>query len=199
MLSVANLERSGLSSCSFTVPTGTCTALSGPSGSGKSLLLRAIVDLDENNGQVAVGDTDRASVTGPDWRRTVGYLPAEPGWGSDTIVEHFSDVEAAVPLLETVGLKQEILHQSVETASTGERQRLALVRMLIQKPKALLLDEPTAALDDVTTASVENLIKNALNNGASILLVSHNAEQADRLCSQRLSIENGTVSTGTVT
>jgi len=193
VLSVKNLQRPGLAPCSFTVPTGTCTALTGPSGSGKTLLLRALIDLDENTGCVAVDDQERATYAAPDWRRCVGYLPAEPGWWADKISDHFVDVKAAEPILNSIGLKPDILDQYVETASTGERQRLALVRLLAMEPRVLLLDEPTAALDDATVETVERLLTDQLSKGTSILLVSHDQDQANRLCRQWLTIKNGQV------
>ena len=68
----------------------------------------------------------------------------------------------------------------------GERHRLALVRALIDEPKALLLDEPTTALDPQAAALVEELIKFHVLSGGSAVLVSHDRSQIERLAHARL-------------
>lgn len=85
MLDVAGIERPGLSRTSFTVPDGDIATIMGPSGSGKSLLLRAIADMDPNDGGAAVDGILRSSVPAHEWRRMVAYLPAESGWWSDAV------------------------------------------------------------------------------------------------------------------
>src|SRR3546814_9763860 len=91
MLTVRNLSRSGLEPTSFELAAGECIALRGLSGSGKTLLLRALADLDLNEGEVLLDDTPRSRIPAPRWRRRVGYVAAEPGWWSERLVEHFRD------------------------------------------------------------------------------------------------------------
>jgi ABC-type Mn2+/Zn2+ transport system ATPase subunit len=79
-----------------------------------------------------------------------------------------------------------LLDRPLAAMSTGERQRMALVRALIDEPRALLLDEPTAALDQEAAALVEELIKFQMLAGRCILLVSHDAGQIERLAHARL-------------
>ena len=93
MLHIANLSTNLVGPVSFDVPTGSCTALLGASGTGKSLLLRAIVDLDPNTGDVTAGDQARNSMSARSWRRLVAYVPSESGWWSDRVGEHFSSNE----------------------------------------------------------------------------------------------------------
>jgi phosphate-transporting ATPase len=75
--------------------------------------------------------------------------------------------------------------------STGERQRLGLIRALVHHPRILLLDEPTAALDPDATALVENLLAERFAQGTSALWVSHDAAQAKRMAQRCLMIERG--------
>ena len=77
------------------MPAGECVAIRGPSGGGKTLLLRAIADLDPNEGTVCLEGRNRATISGPDWRRLFGYVPAEPGWWAETVGNHFAEWKAA--------------------------------------------------------------------------------------------------------
>ena len=90
-LKVRDLHTPILKPASFALSSGECIAIRGPSGAGKTLLLRAIADLDPNAGVVTLEDRDRSTIPGPHWRRLVGYVPAEPGWWAETVGEHFAD------------------------------------------------------------------------------------------------------------
>jgi phosphate-transporting ATPase len=168
-------------------------AVRGPSGAGKSLLLRAVVDLDPNVGEVSLDGLSRDAISGPAWRRLVGYLPAEPGWWADRIGEHFNDWTAVLPLIERLGLPDEARDWPLTRPSTGERMRLALVRALSVDPKILLLDEPTAALDAASVSAVEALIAERIKDGLAVLWVTHDAAQGGRVAKRFLRVEAGQV------
>jgi putative ABC transport system ATP-binding protein len=155
MLQVRDLRTSILKPASFSLSAGEALAVRGPSGSGKTLLLRAVADLDPNEGLVTLDGRDRSTIAGPEWRRLVGYVPAEPGWWAETVGEHFGEWTAALALLRDLGFAEVAKAWPITRLSTGERLRLALVRALIVRPRVLLLDEPTAALDAALVAAVE--------------------------------------------
>jgi putative ABC transport system ATP-binding protein len=165
----------------------------GPSGAGKTLLLRAVADLDPNEGLVTFDGRDRSTIAGHEWRRLVGYVPAEPGWWADTVGEHFGDWTAALPFVEDLGFPEETKAWPIARLSTGERLRLALARALTMHPKVLLLDEPTAALDVASVGAVELLIKARIRTGLAVLWVTHDAEQAKRVAHRLLVVESGQV------
>ncbi len=172
------------------IEAGECVALSGPSGSGKTLLLRALADLDLHEGRVWLNGTECAATPAPDWRRRVGLLSAESRWWHDTVGEHFDG--AAPEGLERLGFKPEVLAWSVARLSSGERQRLALLRLLANRPEALLLDEPTANLDGEATARVEALVADTRKRtGAALLWVTHDPAQARRVAGRSLRLERG--------
>jgi len=196
MLSVTDLTRLELGPLSFTVETGECLALRGPSGAGKSLLLRAIADLDPNEGRVSLDGESREDMPAPDWRRRVAYLAAEAGWWADTVADHFADWQAARPLVEALGLTADCGDWPVARLSTGEKQRLALVRSLLMEPRALLLDEPTSGLDPDAIERVEALIRARQEAGVSVLWVTHDRAQARRVARRWLEIENGQLREG---
>lgn len=175
---------------SFTVGAGECVCISGASGTGKTLLLRAIADLDPAEGQVFLGDKEHYQFSGPEWRRYVGFLPTESAWWDDRIRAHFPGRRAKY--LEVLGFDLAILGRWVARLSTGERQRLALLRLLNRSPQALLLDEPTGSLDPANAKRVEALIaKYRKEHGASVLWVSHDPRQIKRVCNRHLRFQNG--------
>jgi ABC-type iron transport system FetAB ATPase subunit len=139
MLSVRRLSAPGVVAAALDVADGECVAVMGASGAGKTRLLRAIADLDPSRGAVVAGGVDRARVSGPAWRRVVGYVPAESGWWADTVGAHFPDGGGCCALLAEMGLATDVLDWPVARLSTGERQRLALARALVRAPQALLL------------------------------------------------------------
>jgi len=193
LLQVRALRTNILKPASFALAAGECIAVRGPSGAGKTLLLRAIADLDPNQGLVSLEGRDRSKIPGPEWRRLVGYVPAEPGWWAETVGEHFGNWTAAAAALGKLGFPEEAKSWPIARLSTGERLRLALVRALIVGPKALLLDEPTAALDLASVEAVESLIADRIWAGLAVLWVTHDAGQARRIARRQLVVEAGSV------
>jgi phosphate-transporting ATPase len=193
LLSVRDLRTDILKPASFSLSGGECIAIRGPSGSGKTLLLRAIADLDPSEGLVRLAGRDRTAMSGPEWRRLVGYVPAEPGWWADTVGEHFRDWPAALAVARQLGFSDDAKAWPVARLSTGERLRLALVRALMVGPTVLLLDEPTAALDPASVSAVETLIAARRRAGLGVLWVTHDAGQAARVADRRLVVSGGEV------
>ena len=192
MLHVAKLCRQGLAPVSFTLNAGECLAVRGPSGAGKTLLLRSIADLDPNQGDVYLDDCHRSTIPAPQWRRMVGYLPAEPGWWGDLVGDHFPDWDGVLPLVRRLGLPDDAKSWPLTRPSTGERMRLALIRALAAQPRVLMLDEPTAALDSASVGLVEALMAERREQGMAVLWVSHDPAQARRVAHRCLTIEAGT-------
>lgn len=171
------------------VAPGACLAITGPSGAGKSLLLRMIADLVPHEGEAWVGGTARSALTASAWRRRVAYGAAEPGWWRELVGEHFASAPSAGAA--RLGLPAGILSRRVADCSTGERARLALLRILGQRPAVVLLDEPTGSLDADTTRAAESLIAESLGAGAAAILVTHSAAQAARLGTARAELRAG--------
>ena len=183
-LEITNLCFQNRGPYSFRIEAGECVGLQGDSGAGKSLLLRAIADLDQRTGRMQLGDINADAVAAPLWRRTVGMLAAESGWWLEQVGDHFADFNTVdKKLLAAVGLDRSVRDWQISRLSTGEKQRLAIVRLLHQRPQCLLLDEPTANLDQGLVARVEELLVTyAKTHQAPMLWVSHDPAQLARVC-----------------
>lgn len=185
-----NLQPNLLQPISLTLGAAETLAVHGPSGAGKTLFLRAICDLDLNHGEVYLNEVPRSSFTPPDWRKKVGYLPAESFWWSDKVADHADSWDEEQ--LERLGFSPQVLNWQTSRLSSGERQRLSLARLLSNKPQVLLLDEPTANLDQENSLRLEKLVQDYQRTSrACIIWVSHSLEQRQRLAGRSALIDGG--------
>lgn len=191
MLRIENLRAGELPPLSFKLADGECLAVEGPSGAGKTRLLRAIADLDPAVGQVFLDGAERREMTGFAWRTLVRFVAAEAAWWSDTARAAFpvaTPPDRLARLFDALGLQAGMLDRPLALTSTGERQRMALARALVDEPRVLLLDEPTAALDTGNAALVEELIRYQMLSGRLVILVSHDNGMIGRLATVRLEL-----------
>lgn len=191
MLELKQLRRLHLHPTDLRIDAGECVAVQGTSGCGKSLLLRAVADLDPHEGDAAIEGQWCSRMPAAQWRRQVRYVPAESGWWHDDVRSHFPADADLAPAMARLGLGPELAAAPVARLSTGERQRLALLRALSPGVRALLLDEPTSGLDEDSTARVEDWLHETMTGGISVLLVTHSDAQARRLARRRLLLRDG--------
>ena len=192
LLQINKLSRLLVGPVTLAVDEGDCLCISGPSGSGKSLLLRAIADLDPHEGQVYFQGEAATNIPPPAWRTRIGLLPPDSSWWLPQAGDHFHN---GMPLpLDHIGLAGDILAQPVARLSSGEKQRLALMRLLSNRPRVLLLDEPTANLDPANTLRVEAVITEYRRaQKAAVIWVSHDPEQIARVANRYYELDNGTL------
>jgi putative ABC transport system ATP-binding protein len=172
----------------FCLQPGRCLVVTGPSGVGKTTMLRKIADLDPHDGSVLLGNTSQQQMSGPLWRKHVTYVPSDAGWWAPTVRDHFGADTDPAGFMTRLGLAPNKLDGPPQNLSTGERQRMALIRALVRKPKFLLLDEPTSALDQETTNDVETVLKETMDSGCGLVVVTHDAAQGERLADQHLTL-----------
>ncbi len=165
----------------FIVSAGDCLGVTGPSGIGKSVFLKALADMIPHEGEVFLDDIACQTIPAPQWRQQVTLLPAESQWWAETVGEHFSHFDAV--FFNSLGFEEEVMDWQIAHLSSGEKQRLACIRVLMNQPQALLLDEPTANLDKENRLLVESTIGvyQTLNQ-VPIIWISHDQEQLARVC-----------------
>lgn len=181
----------------FDLYPGDRRGLWGPSGMGKTLLLRVLVGLDPpTEGRVYWQGQPIAPHRIPHHRTQVMLLlqrsPLWEGTVEDNLQRPFHldsqrgkvyDRSVAAELCGRVGRGVDFLERSAQHLSGGERQLVAILRVLLLNPQILLLDEPTASLDQPTTLQVEDLVQqwHQEHPDGAYLWVSHDRTQLDRL------------------
>jgi len=191
-----------LNGISFEVQTGELLGIVGPSGSGKSSLLRLLNRLDEpSKGTVYLDGVDYRQLPPRELRRRIGMVMQRPflfpgdvatnlRFGPAQRGEAMPEDEIA-SLLERVGLAG-FAAQEVSVLSGGEQQRVSLARTLANRPEVLLLDEPTSALDEHSKLGIEELVGALVrDHGLTCVMVTHDRDQARRMCHRVIVLEAG--------
>ena len=199
-----------LQGASLSVEGGEYVAVLGKSGSGKSTLLNLLGGLDRpTRGHLEVDGKDLVRLSERDLARfraeTVGFVfqsfhlqPRFAAWENVSLPLVFAGVRRverkrrALALLERVGLTSRADHRPSQL-SGGEQQRVALARSLVASPRLLLGDEPTGNLDSATSAAILDLLAEAHRGGATVLLVTHDAELAAERAQRVVHMADGRV------
>jgi len=184
---------------SFNFISGNIYTILGPSGAGKTSLLRLINRLDEPTGGEVIFESKAQSEYSPcSLRCKIGYLFQTPHLFPGGVEDNIRFANSGISkdrlrtLLEQVHLAPELLSVSSEKLSVGEKQRVALARLLATGPTVVLLDEPTSALDPSHTEGIENLIRELAGSGKlTVIMVTHNPEQALRMGGESLLLVSG--------
>jgi len=207
LIAVEGLERrfgvvTALRDVSFTVPAGQIYGLLGPNGAGKTTTVRILAGLiAPSAGRVRVVDLELGR-DNPQIRSLTGILTESPGLHDRLTARQnltyygrlygLTDAPLRVAVdryLDVVGLT-DAADRRVGRYSKGMRQRVAIARALLHEPRVIYLDEPTSALDPEAAKSIRELVVTLRDEGRSIVLCTHNLDEAERVC-DRIGILNG--------
>lgn len=188
-----------LQELSLQVPVGQVFALLGGNGAGKTTTIRLLTgQLRPQGGQVSVFGLDPEKQA-QQVRALVGIMTEEPGHyqrlSARANLRFFASLYGAGAaeadgLLERVGLAEKA-NCAVSQLSRGMKQRLALARAMVGKPKLLFLDEPTSGLDPLVARGVRELIGQFCREGGTVFLTTHYMEEAENLCHQVAILQAG--------
>lgn len=183
------------------IDSGKITGILGPNGSGKSTLMTIVAGLNiKDKGTVKYDGSDFSEVKG-----TVTYVSNNSYLFNDTVYNNIAfplkfrkyssdNINKIVSkLIETFDIKH-LSDKSALNLSSGERQKVCLARAISFKPKLLIVDEPTSNLDPNFVRLIENvLINENIENRTTILIVTHNTNQALRICDNIIFLKDGSI------
>ncbi len=191
-----------LDGTSLSVARGEIAVIEGPSGGGKSTLLRGLATLIEiDAGSLVLDGVNAAQLSPHDYRRRVGYVPQQPLMLEGTVADNIATgprlagrslaPSSLSALLVRAGLGDAFAQRGARELSGGEQQRVALARALANEPEVILLDEPTAALDRVSARHILETIQSLARAEIAVVVVTHIDEHARALNGKRYELEQG--------
>jgi ABC-type proline/glycine betaine transport system ATPase subunit len=185
----------------MSVNEGEVFVILGPTGSGKSTLLRMLNRLDvPDSGTVLLDGKNTEDWDVLDLRKRIGMVFQVPALFDGTVEEDIllgrklrgeTGQSMAAELASRVGLSAEFLHRSTKELSAGEKQKVAIARALANEPEILLMDEPSSAQDPSSKMNLEAIIREVTKAGLTVVMVTHDVQQAKRLANRVLLLIDG--------
>ncbi|MCD6326369.1 phosphate ABC transporter ATP-binding protein [bacterium] len=203
-------KRAILRNISFSIGPREVFIIAGPSGSGKSTVLRlANRLLIPTGGTVFLDSLDTLELDVTQLRRRVGLVQQTPALFEGTVLDNImfgprlnrdetgamsyeEEKRQVVECLGMAGLSGDFIERKTAELSEGEKQRVAIARVLANQPEVLLMDEPTASLDPSATLAIEKHVRHlTFEHGLSVLFVTHDVDQAKRIGDRGLLLVDG--------
>ena len=189
-LSLVSPEKIILEEISLSVEAGEHLTVTGPSGSGKSSLLKLLAALvSPSSGRIVYQGRDLEDLDPVTYRREVSYCFQQPVLFGQTVRDNVAfpfeirqipfDQERVLTALARLDLGPEFLDKPIKDLSGGEKQRVALVRNLLFEPKVLLLDEVSSGLDEKTKILLRTFLKDLHQEGVTLIEVTHDQQEIE--------------------
>lgn len=190
----------------FDIKKGEIITLVGPSGGGKTTLLRCINRLIEpDSGTITFETQDISKISPPMLRKNIILVPQDSIMFPGTVEQNISlalkihdsyDKQKIRESLSDTGLPTSFLEKQAQTLSGGEKKRVALARALALSPKMLLLDEPTTGIDPKNLETVEQrIVSFSKLRQLTVIWVTHDVEQAKRVSNRIANLKKGRITT----
>jgi len=206
-VSVKRINNRGIYDISFNIKEGRFVYLMGPTGAGKSTIIKAIQRaINVDSGEIFVDGIDisnfrKSSLA--DYRRSIGMIFQDFKLLNDRTIfenialplqiigcEHSKIIQKVKEILIKVGLESKIDMYPLEL-SGGEQQKICVARALVKKPKIILADEPTGNLDPSASDDIIDLLENESNSGTTIIMATHNYPLIENRIKYFLEINDG--------
>ncbi len=204
-----DVSKAGLRSATFAVRRGEFVFLVGPTGSGKSTIMKLLIkELEPDDGRILVAGRELADLTRkqlPFYRRNLGVvfqdfklLPNRTvydnvAYALQVVGAHRREIRAKVPdILRLTGLSTK-LHHFPDQLSGGEQQRVSIARAFVNHPPLLIADEPTGNLDPETSVGIMQLLYRINRTGTTVLVATHDNAMVDRMRRRVIELEAGLI------
>lgn len=203
-VSFVNDDKTILRDISFGVEAGDFITIIGPSGSGKSTLLKLCGHLiSPLTGNIMYKGRNMTEYSPTEIRKSISYCSQLPYLFGNNVRDNLDfpfsirnvkfNESRVKELFSLFNMPPTFLNADVQTLSGGEKQRIALIRILLFMPEILLLDEITSSLDMENTRLVEKLISSLNKDGITVLWITHNLEQSQKYANKIVTLEAGEI------
>ena len=185
---------------SFNVKKGEVFGFLGSNGSGKTTTIRALLGIYQADSGELLINGEKFS---PEKVGAIGYLPEERGLYKKEkvidVMQYFGQLkglsrkearEFSQKYLKRVGLEDKA-NSNIDKLSGGQQQKIQLGITIMGKPELLILDEPTKGFDPVNRELLMDIIKEENARGATIMMVTHQMEEVEKICDRALLLKNG--------
>ena len=190
----------GITEVSFDVPEGEVFGFLGPNGAGKTTTIRilmALIRADRGTARIAGLDCWKQSV---DIKKLIGYVPGEPALDPNLtggqLLEYFARLRGNVDqnyLKQLVKRLDLDISRKFRQYSTGNKRKVVLIQAFMHRPRVLILDEPTSGLDPLNQQEFDSMVREARDEGRSVLLSSHVLSEVEKTCTRVGIIREGRI------
>ncbi len=206
LLEVTNLTKDfgnskGIFDVNFSAGPGEIIGFVGPNGAGKSTTINILTGLiSADSGNVEILNTSVTPTSAHQLMKQLGIMYSESTLDeSKTAAQVFKDTERLIgkdcsEAWQSIAKQFELdITKRIKKLSLGNKKKVAAIRALMHKPELIIMDEPTSGLDPIIKDGFMNMLRSAANQGATVLLSSHDLSEVQHICTRIIMIKNGKI------